>query len=89
MKTKKKSKGLLQYESDLEAIRERIKRGEITDEKNVMSETIKAFERASLDMTKKELRVFLAIMLSGHAAASSVLAAEGYPVPGNDPKQPN
>jgi hypothetical protein len=89
MAKRRKSKGFIQYERDIDAIRDRIKHGEIDDVKVVLDEMVIAFRRSAADMSKKEVRAFLAKALGAHTAAAKALAAEGHTVPGNDPKRPN
>jgi hypothetical protein len=88
MSTYRKSKGFLQYERDVDAIGDRVKRGEIA-EKSIIGELVRAMDANAPNMNERELVAIRAWMLGSHTALAESLAADGQPVPGNDPGRPN
>jgi hypothetical protein len=89
MVKRRKSKGFIQYEKEAAEIGERIKRGEIPTEEDVLDELMTALQRNMLNMNKKELRAIQVRMLAIHCVGARELAAGGRPLPGNDPSRPN
>ena len=84
-----RSDGLRQFEKGLDELEERVDRGEFTDSNNFGQELYRLLETTLPRMTAYERDAIEKQLLTTHYINAKILAEQGTPVPGNDPRRPN